>query len=108
MVLELRLEVVVVVAVLAVVQQEAVYPVLTPECTWDPASTRQFSSLRALQTCIPGKVLEGLDIKIRISVQMELNAAQIDHNMADMDLNASQLIFSMRALHIFGLACLPL
>ena len=42
--LELRLEDVVVVAVLAVVQQEAVYPVLTPECTWDPASTHQFSS----------------------------------------------------------------
>ena len=111
--MELRLEAVVVVAVLAVVQQEAVqqeavYPVLTPECTWDPASTRQSSSLHVLLTYTPSKVLEDLDIKIRVNVQMELNAAQIDRNAADMDLNALQCIFSTHALYIFGLACLLL
>ena len=93
--MELRLEAVVVVAVLAVVQQEAIQqevvcPVLTPECIWDPASTRRSSSLHALRTCIPGEVLEGLDIVIRVSIHMELKAAQIDRNAADMDLNASQ------------------
>ena len=106
--LELRLEAVVVVAVLAAVLQEAVYPVLTPECTWDPASTHQFSSLHVVLTYTPGEVLEDLDIKIRVSVQMELNTVQIDRNTVDMDLNASQRIFSTYALHVFGLACLPL
>ena len=111
--MELRPETLEVPAVLAVVQQEvvqqeAVCPVSTPECTWDPASTRQTSSSHALQTCIPGEVLEGLDIEIRVSEHMELNADQIDRNAADMDLNASQRIFSTRALCIFGLAYLPL
>ena len=53
-------------------------------------------------------MLEGLDIEIRVSEHMELNADQIDCNAADMDLNASQRIFSTRALCIFGLAHLPL
>ena len=102
------LEAVVAVAVLAVVQLEAIYPVSAREYTWDPASVHQFSSLHVPLTCTPGEVLEDLDINIRVSVCMELNAVLIYRNVVCMDLAASQCIFSTHALYVIGLVCLSL